>query len=297
MKKITYYIILSICYVISIIPLWIHHLTSDMVSWIACRFKLYRYNVVHDNLTSSFPEKSEREIRSIIREYYRHLVDCLFESLKLLTISDKALDRRVQVLDFDCMKPDVDAGHPIILYMGHFGNWEWIPCITHHFTKPEITAQIYRPLRDGISERITAKIRNRFGALNIAQNQAFRTLLKLKHEGKQTITGFIADQRPNSDNLNHWMMFLNHDTAYAVGGEEIGRRIDAAFYYIDIEKTGRSRYRLRLKPITPLDGYSYPYTASFMTMLEQTIRRQPPYWLWSHKRWKAKRPQNIKLEK
>lgn len=294
MKRILYIIIMGMCYLIAIIPLWVHHITADIVSRIACRFRLYRYQVVHDNLTSSFPEKDEKEIHRIIREYYRHLVDCLFETLKLLTISDKALDRRVEVLGFDIMKPAVDAGHPIILYMGHFGNWEWIPCITHHFTRPEITAQIYRPLRDEISERITARIRNRFGALNIAQNQAFRTLLRLKHEGKQTITGFIADQRPNSDNLNHWMRFLNHDTAYAVGGEEIGRRIDAAYFYIDIEKTGRSRYRLTLKPIEPLPGYSYPYTAAFMTMLEQTIRRQPPYWLWSHKRWKSKRPQNIK---
>lgn len=289
-RRILYRIFLTLAYMVAIVPLWFHYLVSDAVSWIAFRLRLYRYNIIHDNLTRSFPEKNEREIRSIIREYYRHLLDCTFETFKLLTISDRAIDRRVKVEGVESMRPAVEAGKPIILYMGHVGNWEWVPAITHHYTRPEVSAQIFRYIKDPVANDITMKIRSRFGSLNIPQQQAFRTLMRLKQEGKQTITGFIADQRPNGANLNHWITFLNQDTPYAVGGEEIGRRIDAAYIYLDIEKTGRGRYRLTMKPIEPAEGYDYPYTASFMAMLERTIRRQPPYWLWSHKRWSIQRP-------
>lgn len=275
-RRILYRIFLTLAYMVAIVPLWFHYLVSDAVSWIAFRLRLYRYNIIHDNLTRSFPEKNEREIRSIIREYYRHLLDCTFETFKLLTISDRAIDRRVKVEGVESMRPAVEAGKPIILYMGHVGNWEWVPAITHHYTRPEVSAQIFRYIKDPVANDITMKIRSRFGSLNIPQQQAFRTLMRLKQEGKQTITGFIADQRPNGANLNHWITFLNQDTPYAVGGEEIGRRIDAAYIYLDIEKTGRGRYRLTMKPIEPAEGYDYPYTASFMAMLERTIRRQPP---------------------
>lgn len=288
-RRILYGIFLTMAYIVAIVPLWFHYIVSDVVSWIAFKLRLYRYNIIHNNLTRAFPEKDEREIRKIIREYYRHLLDCTFETFKLLTISDRAIDRRVKVEGIESMRPAVEAGRPIILYMGHVGNWEWVPAITHHYTRPEVSAQIFRYIKDPVANAITMKIRSRFGSLNIPQQQAFRTLMRLKQEGKQTITGFIADQRPNGANLNHWITFLNQDTPYAVGGEEIGRRIDAAYIYLDIEKTGRGHYRLTMKPIEPAEGYDYPYTASFMAMLEHTIRRQPPYWLWSHKRWSIQR--------
>ena len=41
---------------------------------------------------------------------------------------------------------------------------------------------------------------------------------------------------------------------------------------------------------TAEDGGPWPYTRGFMRMLEHTIRRQPAYWLWSHRRWSGARP-------
>lgn len=275
-RRILYRIFLTLAYMVAIVPLWFHYLVSDAVSWIAFRLRLYRYNIIHDNLTRSFPEKNEREIRSIIREYYRHLLDCTFETFKLLTISDRAIDRRVKVEGVESMRPAVEAGKPIILYMGHVGNWEWVPAITHHYTRPEVSAQIFRYIKDPVANDITMKIRSRFGSLNIPQQQAFRTLMRLKQEGKQTITGFIADQRPNGANLNHWITFLNQDTPYAVG-----RRGDRPAHRRRLHIPRHREDRPRPLPADheadrTAEGYDYPYTASFMAMLERTIRRQPP---------------------
>jgi len=295
--KTSHRFVIALLTLISRLPFGVLYAVSSGLSAIAWRFRLYRYRVIDDNLRRVFPSMSDRERSHTVREYYRHLLDCMVETLKLLSISDEQLSRRISFAGMECMSADIDAGHPIILYLGHYGNWEWVPSITWHLDPRLTTAQIYRPVRDELSEAVTARVRNRFGALNIPQDKAFRTLMRLKRDGRQTITGFIADQRPNSDHLHHWMEFLGQDTPYAVGGEEIGRRIDARYYYLDVAKTGRGRYALTFKPITPELDAEYPYTAGYMRMLEQTILRAPAYWLWSHKRWSRSRqpasnPQN-----
>ena len=40
---------------------------------------------------------------------------------------------------------------------------------------------------------------------------------------------------------------------------------------------------------TPKETREGEITEMFANYLEQTIRREPAYWLWSHKRWKASR--------
>lgn len=283
-------IVLAVLTLLSRLPFGVLYALSSGLSALAWRFRLYRHNVVDGNLRRVFPEMSDKERSHVAREYYRHLIDCIVETLKLLSISDRQLARRITFAGTDTMQADVDAGHPIVLYLGHYGNWEWVPAITWHLDPRLTTAQIYRPVRDELAEAVTARVRNRFGALNIPQDSAFRTLLRLKMEGRQTITGFIADQRPNSAALNHWTDFLGQDTPYAAGGEEIGRRIDARYYYLDVAKTGRGRYSLTFMPIQPAEGTEYPYTVGYLRLLEQTIRRAPAYWLWSHKRWSHSRP-------
>ena len=100
------------------------------------------------------------------------------------------------------------------------------------------------------------------------------------------IIGFVADHRSNSSVSHHATTFLGQHTPFNPGGEEIGKHVNAAYLYLDVEKTGRGHYRMTLKPIKPhsLEGDS-PYTRRYYEMLEETIRRRPGLWLWSHRRW------------
>ena len=137
------------------------------------------------------------------------------------------------------------------------------------------------------------KIRSRFGLECIPQKKVVRRLLAVERSGKKFVIGFISDQRPLGSVLNHWTDFLGQDTPYVVGGESIGNHVDARFVYLDVEKTARGHYRLTFLPVIPdpSDDGPDPYTREFMKMLEKTIRREPAYWLWSHKRWKRRRRQ------
>ncbi len=59
------------------------------------------------------------------------------------------------------------------------------------------------------------------------------------------------------------------DTPFAPGGEEIGNRIGARFYYLDVDSPKRGHCSITLVPIVPAEGEEYPYTVAYMRMLEK----------------------------
>lgn len=251
----------------------------------------YRRKVVRDNLRNSFPEKTEAELREIEHDFYSQLADNFVETIKLLHISDAEVDRRITVEGGELVDRLASEGHPVVLYLGHYANWEFVPAIVRHFSVPEICAQVYKPMHDKAFDRMMLKVRSRFNPVSVPQAKVFRTLVGWARERKPFICGFIADHRSNERVSHHEMTFLNQRTQFNPGGEEIGKRINAAYLYLDIEKPRRGHYRLTFKPIVPSDPTEdSPYTREYLRMLEQTIRRRPGLWLWSHRRWKWTTP-------
>lgn len=286
-KKIKYILYLCLFVPMAWLPFRILYGISDLLYFIIYHCLHYRLEVVRNHLSSSFPEYTPDELHAVEKGFYRQLCDNIVETVKLLHVSDRAIDRRVEVRGAGIVEQLAATGKPIFLYLGHYCNWEWVPAITHHFNEPKICAQIYKPLRDKPFDRLMQRVRSRFNALNIPQNQALRTLFSLSRQGS-FIVGILDDHSPNHGRSHHYMEFLNHPgTIINVGAEEIGRRIGAKYLYLDVEKLSRGHYRMTFKPIVITDHFDdYPVSHQYMRMLEETIRRQPPYWLWSHKRWR-----------
>lgn len=216
----------------------------------------------------------------------------MMETIKLLHVSDEEMRRRVVLQGTEVVERIADDKHPIILFLGHYGNWEWVPALTLSLSKPRIMGDLYKPLRQKMMNRLMLRIRSRFTTIDIVHRTAYRTLLKMKREYESFMIGFIADQRPLGRAIYHWTEFLGQNTAFMAGGETIGNRIGAKYVYLDVERTGRGHYLLTFKEMVISDddkNQEFPYTRLFYRMLEQSIRRAPAYWLWSHNRWKSAR--------
>ena len=268
------------------LPFPVLYALSDGIRVILSKVIKYRRNVIRQNLRNSFPEKSEQELREIEKDFYSQFADNIVETAKLLHMSDREADRRIKVEGTELIDRLVSEGHPVVVYLGHYANWEYVPAIVRHVTKPRICAQVYKPLHDKAFDRLMLKVRSRFNSVSVKQDKVFRTMLQWYRDKTPYIIGFIADHRSNSSVSHHHTTFLGQNTPFNPGGEEIGKRVDAAYTYLDVEKTGRGHYKLTFKPIEPesLEGDS-PYTRRYLEMLEQTIRRRPGLWLWSHRRW------------
>lgn len=293
-----YHIYLTLFSIIASLPFCILYGLSDALYFILYYVVHYRRKTVRANLVASFPNMTTSQIVAVEKEFYHHLCDIILETIKLLKVSEEEIDKRITMENADLIENAARDNKAIIIFIGHYCNWEWITALTRrHYALPELSCQIYKPLRDKAFDRLMLKIRSRFGSVSIPQKKTLRTLLKLKSERTSFITGFISDSRPNSKDTQDTTIFLNQPTTFSPGGEIIGNKMDATFLYLDMEKTDRGHYKFVVKSIVPSDmSVNYPYTREYFKMLQQTIERQPAYWLWSHKRWLFNRKSNNKLD-
>ena len=274
---------------IAIWPLRVLYVLSDLIYPLVYYIVGYRREVVRKNLESSFPEKSEKEIREIEKRFYRHFCDYVLETVKLMHISDEEMRRRMRFTNPKLIEQLRGDGRPIFLYLGHQANWEYIISITM-WTSPEFTAgQIYHPLSNKVMDKLIYRLRSRFNTVGIPQKQALRAIITMVRDGKHPLLGFIADQRPPRRPEPEWMTFLNQDTPIITGGEAMGRKLNVHFVYGSMKCVRRGYYELTFQPIVPIEGEEYGYSKQYMRMLEQDIKEQPHLYLWTHKRWKWKR--------
>lgn len=283
--KILYYVYRGFFGALAYLPLSWLFVLSDGMCWLVIHVFHYRRRVVRENLLRVFPDRSDEERYKIEVAFYHHLCDLFFEIVKLLHISDEEMARRVEPEGVELVEECARQGTPAFILFGHKGNWEWAEQMYVYPREPMTFCQVYRPLRDKAFDQLILHLRKRFDSVSIPQMQVLRTVLRLRREPKPFLVAFNSDQHPNSDVQTHWTTFLGQDSAYITGAEEIGRKIGAKFLYMDFEQTRRGYYRISLHNIEPAEGEQFPYTISYLRMLEASILRQPEQWLWSHRRW------------
>lgn len=279
---------------LALLPLGALYVISDGVALLLRHVVRYRRKVVRKNLAESFPDKSAAELRDIERRFYRNFADYIFETVKLLHISDKEMSRRMVFENIELVDRLLGEGRSIAVYFSHCGNWEWAPSITLHTAFPPdhgaVYGQVYRPLRNRWFDAMMLRIRSRFGSHSYPKKTVLRDLIKEKRTGLPAMVGFMSDQKPSHGDTIHVVSFLNHPTAVITGTETLARRLDMAAIYWDMEKVSRGHYKITNRLISDrlADEPQYSITDRYAAMLEKTIMRDPAVWLWSHKRWKHK---------
>ena len=242
------------------------------------------------NLTTSFPEMSNQEIKRTERQFYRWLCDYAVETIKLLSISNKALLRRMEFRGVEELEKAFDRGQNCAAILGHYCNWEWLSAIGLAFKRyPDaVMGLIYHPLYSDAFDRLFIDIRSAHGGTCVPKKDILRHLITLKREQRHSLFGYISDQAPRWHNIHLWLPFLNHDTPVFTGGERIMKKMDDAVFYVDMERPRRGKYicTFRLLSAHASQEPDNQITVRFFQILEQTIRRQPAFYLWTHNRWK-----------
>lgn len=295
MKRTLLYILYIILYCCALMPFWVLYRLADVTFFILYYLVRYRRRVVSDNLRESFPNKSTSELAAIEKKFYRNFADYIFETIKLLHISDDEMKRRMTFENLDIIDRYTAEGRSVAVYFSHCGNWEWCTSVTMHSAlspnESVIFAQVYRPLRDKWTDALMLKIRSRFGSLSFPKNNVFRDIIRERRRmNVPLVVGFMSDQHPSHGDIIHVVNFLNQPTAFITGTETLARKLDMAVVYWDMQKPRRGHYHVVTRDITSdiTIAPQYSVTDCYASMLQQTIERDPSIWLWTHKRWKNK---------
>ena len=291
MKKATYCLLYGFWYLMSLLPLRIHYLLSDAIYLLLYRLIGYRVRVVRSNLESSFPKKSEQELRAVERRFYHQLCDYFVETVKMMTMSQRQMRRRMVFKGTEGLEACINDGQSVAMYLGHTFNWEWVTSLPLWVTPKAHCGQLYHALENATFDKLFLVLRQRWGAECIPLVDVLRKTIEYKRKGQPTIFGYIADQVPHWNNIHHWCWFLHHDTPVMTGSERIAVKNRQALFYLDMRRVRRGYYEAEVRLITrhPEELKEFEATDIYFQLLEQSIRQQPELWLWSHNRWKRTR--------
>lgn len=277
--------------IVSLLPFPLLYLFSDVVRFFLQYIVRYRRSVILENLKNSFPEKSQREIRKIMCNFYRNLADITLETIKLRSISPAHLRQRVIFDKLEILNHAFQHHDNVIIALAHRGCWEWIGQALG-LVSPITGYGITKPLSNKYFNDYMEFVRNRFNpGSTINFLYTYRTLLRHKKEGHVAFYLIAADQTPHVDEINYWSNFLNQDTPFYLGIEKMAVSLDLPVVFLDIHRVARGRYSVDFQIITydPKTTSSLEIMEKYIRLLEDSIISDPSNWLWSHKRWKNKR--------
>ncbi|HUO19851.1 MAG TPA: lysophospholipid acyltransferase family protein [Steroidobacteraceae bacterium] len=273
---------------LSRLPLPVLYAISGFAAWLAFRVVAYRAAMIDASLARAFPELDARQRRAVRYRYYRGFAQMFAELLKAPALGPDEIRRRVRIVNLEEPRALLARGQPVLLVAAHQGNWEWmLLALSLDLGYPLDAA--YKPLVNEWAEREMKKLRTRFGTRLVPAQELLADIIRRR--GVVRAVAMVADQEPARSERRYWTRFLNRDTAFYMGPEEIARVTQFPVFFITIRRRARGYYEMEFLPLAR-GGKPLPpgtLTERYAHLVEEQIRAAPPDWPWSHKRWRLKK--------
>lgn len=276
-----------ILYLISLIPLRVLYLLSDVCAFTLYHIVKYRRAVVKENISNSFGNLSEEDRTKIEKEFYKSFCDNFIETLKLMSLSEEKIKSHITA-DYSELNKFLEDNESCHIYLGHQFNWEWANAHIASNFKNDNVVVVYKKLKSKTFDNLMLKIRSRFGSKMIESKSLKKEITAYKD--KKNIVIFVADQNPSKPERSFWTMFMSQQTPFISGTELYSTSQRKPILFANIVRVKRGYYKF---VITPLHIYneklkSGQITSAFAQSLENAIKKNPENYLWSHRRWKHK---------
>ncbi|MBX2923979.1 MAG: lysophospholipid acyltransferase family protein [Chitinophagaceae bacterium] len=279
-----YYIVLGLLYLFSFLPLWVIYRISDFFYFILCYVLGYRRKVLIKNLSIAFPEKTEAEKKKIIKKFYRNFTDTFLEAIKLLSMSEKSLQKRIS-FDPSIYNELYNTGKSCQVHLGHNFNWEWVNVrVTKQLAYPFLV--VYMPIGNKLIDRLFMHFREKTGSIMLPATDMRNAMLPFRNT--QYLLALVADQNPGQPEKSYWIQFFDRWTPFVKGPEKNARFNNIPVVFTRFSKPKRGYYVIesKLATINPSEMKEGELTLAYVRYLEEVIRKQPEIYLWSHNRWK-----------
>jgi Kdo2-lipid IVA lauroyltransferase/acyltransferase len=281
-----YYLVFGFLYLLSLLPLRVLYLFSDLAYLIVYHTIKYRKAVVLHNLSLAFPQKTADERRRIAKQFYKNFCDTFIESVKFISADDQFFKKHFTG-NYDAIENLYASGRSVQAHLGHNFNWELA-----NFSVPTFisypTLVVYLPQNNKLFDRLFRYIRSRKGAHLIAATNFNKELQPYRHT--QYLIALIADQNPAHPNAAYWINFFGHPTPFLRGPEKNARRNDLPVVFCSFTRKRRGYYEghAELAALHVRDLPPGELTKRYAAFLERMMTQHPEMWLWSHRRWKWK---------
>ncbi|HEY4115242.1 MAG TPA: lysophospholipid acyltransferase family protein [Rhizomicrobium sp.] len=264
--------------------------TASAIGGAFGRHVLYRTSITdraRANLRAAYPDKTEAEIESIIREMWDNLGRTVAEYAHLPKLSMLGEDPRIEVADIEKGIHVLAQGKGILFVSGHFANWETMPFAAHQYGVEG--AVVYRPVNNPYVDRWMVKQRMTNGPREqIAKGaQGTRRIFTLLRANKAVF--LLVDQKTNEGVP---APFFGRMAMTTPAPAALALKLGSMIVPISNERIGGgARFRMTVHdPIefTPSGDHDkdvLDLTIRINEVIESCVRYRPSQWLWIHRRW------------
>ncbi|MHB8412094.1 MAG: lysophospholipid acyltransferase family protein [Candidatus Acidiferrales bacterium] len=255
-----------------------------------CRPPLRRAGMV--NLRLAFPDWTDAQRRRTLRRMARYLGWMATEFAHFPDLSRENIERLVVLDGFENFDAAQRRGKGVIFLTGHMSAWELAPFAQAVYGNP--LSFLARAVDNTRVDALVNHYRCLSGNQPIEKNNAARAMLRVLHDGGTV--GILADQNTSLEE-GIFVDFFGIPAATTTGLARIARRTDAAvvpgFLFWD---DSMRKYRLRFEAAVLLERTEDEEadirvnTERFNNVIEDYIRAHPDQWLWVHKRWRNRPP-------
>ena len=246
-----------------------------------------RRELVHRNLSLTFPEKSQEEIDRIAAAMYRNVASTLLEVLRLPLIRNR--DDASALVD---IKGDEafwewhrNGRKGAVMVSAHYGNWELMAMAFGLLVNP--VTIIVKRLRNARVDLKMNEYRTMRGNSVVYPRQSVREGLRLLQSGGTL--AILGDQSdPDEANFGE---FLGRRTTIFHGAAFFALRAKVPLFMPMCTGNGDGRYTITITQVDTSDlTFNKDDIATLATRytraIEEHIRRRPEEWFWLHDRWK-----------
>ncbi|MEJ8817917.1 lysophospholipid acyltransferase family protein [Lacibacter sp. H407] len=279
-----YYIVYGFLRLLSFIPLSVLYLLGDLLYVLLFYILGYRRQVVMNNLSIAFPEKSEEEHEKIMKAFYRNFCDTFMEMIKLFSWNEAEIKKRFSG-NIEVLNEWVGKEQSVQVVSGHYFNWEIANLGLGALSQMPFVV-VYMPLRNKEVNKVVYELRGKTGTKLVAatdfQNQV-REYMK-----QQYALILVGDQNPGNPAKAYWTNFFTKPAPFPKGPEKGAKRNNTAVIYVDFYKVKRGYYEFKMELLTsePNQFEEGALTRLIVDKIETSIRQRPSNYLWSHRRWK-----------
>jgi KDO2-lipid IV(A) lauroyltransferase len=239
------------------------------------------------NLRTTFPDRSETDLRGILDECWRHFGREALVYVRMQTMSLDEIATRCPFANARLLEEASAHGRGVVLISAHFGSWEVGGLALTALVDNVRT--VTRPLDNEYLEADLATIRARTGAEVIDRRKAARPLMKGLSENAVVV--LLPDQAvlPREGIL---VPFLGRPAWTTDGPAKMAVRSGSTivFAFCMPEDTGhRLQFEepIRVEDLSEDERDPTALTTRINDVISRRIAARPELWFWMHDRWKG----------
>lgn len=291
--RVEYIFFLAFIYVVKASPLFMAQVNKKILAFLGRQISKRYRGVVEKNLQIAFPHHSGAENSQLEDAVYKHFASIFVEIVYMFVKKNPGrILKKIEVRNLGALEKALEKKKGVILFSGHFGNWELVPFILSRQLHTTIIS-IAREMNNPLVEKLVKRFRERMGSTVIYKKNSLRTILKMLEQNR--VVYLLIDQ----NTIGREAVFVDFfgrqvGAVPSVSQLYLKKNIPVIPLFLHYES---DKIVLELLEEIDFKGAGNPesdikqLTQECAGIIEENVKKYPEQWFWFHNRWKT-RPLN-----